>query len=205
MRKLVVQSFMSLDGVDQAPGGSDEDRDGWFEHGGWVVPHMDDTFMEFVTDSTNKLGALLLGRKTYEMFAASWPLVPDDDPIGAILNRVPKYVASRTLTSLDWNNSSRLNGDVADEVRKLKQEIGGEIQVHGSGELVQTLLRHDLIDEYRLVTFPVLIGSGKRLFGNDTLPGSLKLVDSITTSTGATITTYQRAGELATGEYGPEV
>jgi dihydrofolate reductase len=205
MRKLVVQAFMSLDGVVQAPGGPDEDRDGGFEHGGWVVPHMDDTFLNFVTESTNKLGALLLGRKTYDIFAASWPLVPDDDPFGSVLNRVPKYVASRTLTSVEWNNSSLITGDIATEVNTLKQGDDGEIQVHGSGGLIQTLLRHDLVDEYRLITFPVLIGSGKRLFSDGTIPGGLKLVDSITTSAGATITTYQRHGDLVTGEYGPEV
>ncbi|HYI16861.1 MAG TPA: dihydrofolate reductase family protein [Thermomicrobiales bacterium] len=205
MRKLVVQSFMSLDGVVQAPGAPDEDREGGFEQGGWLIPHFDDDFLQFVTDSTQRAGALLLGRKTYDTFAASWPLRDDDDPVAAVLNRIPKYVASRTLASADWNNSTIINDDVAGEVATLKQQEGGEIQVHGSGDLVQTLLKHDLIDEFQLYTVPVLVGSGKRLFGGGTVPAGLKLVSTATTGAGITFNTYQRHGDFGIGAYGPEL
>jgi dihydrofolate reductase len=205
MRKLVIHEFMTLDGVVQAPGGPDEDREGGFAHGGWVVPHFDDAMLATATEWVQSAGALLLGRKTYEIFAASWPLLDDDDPVAAVFNHVPKYVVSRTLTSADWANSSIIRDDVAAEVSRLKQAEGGELQVHGSGDLVQTLLAHDLIDEFRLMTFPVLVGSGKRLFADGTLPRGLKLVDSRALSTGVTIGIYERAGELEVGAYGPEL
>src|SRR5690242_11308610 len=164
MRKLKVTTFLSLDGVVQAPGGADEDRDGGFTHGGWVVPHADERFLALMTDQLGRAGALLLGRRTYDIFAATWPLAGADDPIGARMNSLPKYVASRTLDSVSWQNAHLLTGDVAAAVRGLKEadggEIRGEIQVHGSGGLVQELLRHDLVDEFHLVAFPVLIGSG---------------------------------------------
>lgn len=204
MRRLLVQTFMSLDGVVQAPGGPDEDRDGGFERGGWAVPHFDEQMMQFIAESTGRAGALLLGRKTYDIFAASWPLLGDDDPFAAILNHIPKYVVSRTLTSVEWNNSTLLTGDIAEELARLKQQEGREIQVHGSGELIQTLPRHDLIDEYRLLIFPVLVGSGKRLFGDGTIPRGLKLIDTATSSTGVTINTYERHDQLTYGEMGPE-
>ena len=205
MRKLVVQSFVSLDGVMQAPGGPDEDRDGGFEYGGWLVPHFDDEFLRFATESTQRAGALLIGRKTYDIFAASWPLVGDDDPVAAVLNHIPKYVASRTLTNAEWNNSTILKGDVAEEVAKLKQQPGGEIQVHGSGELIQTLLRHDLVDEFHLYVVPAIVGSGKRLFGDGTLPSGIKLINTQTTPSGIVYSTYQRHGELEVGAYGAEL
>lgn len=204
MRKVVVGTFLSLDGVMQAPGGPDEDREGGFEHGGWTVPFFDDQLGQVMVDLTARAGALLLGRKTYDIFAASWPLVGDDDPIGATLNSIPKYVASRTLSSAEWNNSTVLTGDVAEAVTALKQQEGGEIQVTGSGELIQTLIRHDLVDEYRLLIFPVLIGSGKRLFGDGTIPRGLELVDSTISSGGVIIATYERRGELEYGAFGPE-
>jgi dihydrofolate reductase len=205
MRKLVVQSFMSLDGVVQAPGAPDEDREGGFEHGGWLVPHFDDDFLRFVTESTQRAGALLLGRKTYDIFAASCPLIGDDDPVAAVLNRIPKYVASRTLTSAEWNNSTIIPGDIAGEVAGLKQQDGGEIQVHGSGDLIQTLLKHDLIDEFELYTVPAIVGSGKRLFGEGTIPAGLKFVSTTTTGSGITYTTYQRHGDFTVGAYGAEL
>jgi dihydrofolate reductase len=164
MRKLLVMTFMSLDGVVQGAGGADEDREGGFEHGGWAVPHFDDAIMRSVTDLTLRAGALLLGRKTYEIFAESWPNAEPADVIGAKLNSMPKYVVSRTLDTVSWHNSTLLTGDVVDAVLALKAGDGAEIQVHGSGELVQTLLEHDLVDEFRLHVFPVLVGSGKRLF-----------------------------------------
>jgi dihydrofolate reductase len=205
MRNLVVGTFLSLDGVMQGPGGPDEDRDGGFDRGGWTVPYFDDELGQVMTDLVGQSGALLLGRRTYDIFAASWPLVGDDDPIAAKLNRVPKYVASRTPRRLEWNNSTLLSGDVAEEVAKLKQEDGGDIHVSGSGGLVQTLLRHDLVDEFRLLLFPVLVGAGKRLFADGTIPRSLELVDSTTSATGVMICSYRRKGELETGAIGPEV
>jgi dihydrofolate reductase len=199
MRKLLVMAFMSLDGVVQAAGGADEDRDGGFEHGGWAVPHFDDTIMRSATDLTLRAGALLLGRRTYEILAGSWPNAEPDDVIGAKLNSMPKYVVSRTLDSVSWHNSTLLTGDVVDAVLALKAGDGGEIQVHGSGGLVQTLLAHDLVDEFRLHVFPVLVGSGKRLFADGTGPGRLTLVDTTTSTTGVHVSTYARAGTL---EYG---
>lgn len=205
MRKLVVGTFISLDGVMQAPGKPDEDRDGGFEHGGWVVPFLGEEFMAQVGDEAEGLAALLLGRKTYDVFAASWPLRGDEDPIARKLNSVPKYVASRTLDKAEWNNSTVLTGDVATAVAELKRQPGdGEIQVHGSSELIQTLLRHDLVDEYRVKVFPVLVGPGKRLFGDGTLPRDLTLVETTTIANGVTMSTYARGGELRQGVYGPE-
>ena len=201
MRKLVVGAFVSLDGVMQAPGGPNEDREGGFEHGGWLVPYFDEKFGEIMTDWTKRAGAFLLGRKTYEIFAGSWPNSTDAaDEAATALNTRPKYVASRTLDRVGWNNSSLLKGDVAEEVAKLKAQDGGEIQVHGSSDLLQTLLKHDLIDTLRIWQFPVVIGSGKRLFGEGTMPGSFELVDTQLTATGAVLHVYERAGELRYGE-----
>jgi dihydrofolate reductase len=204
MRKLIVTTFVSLDGVMQAPGGSDEDRDGGFEHGGWAVPHFDQQMIQLMTALTNRAGALLIGRKTYDIFAATWPLAEADDPIGAKMNSMPKYVASRTLDTVSWQNSTLLTGDVTEAVSQLKQGDGGEIQVHGSGELIQTLVEHDLVDEFHLLVFPVLIGSGKRLFAKGTIPSRLKLVDTATSSTGVLISTYARDGKVEYGAMGPE-
>lgn len=197
MRKLVVGAFVTLDGVIQAPGGPDEDRDGGFSHGGWLVPFFDEQFGSSMTEWTKGADAFLLGRKTYDIFAASWPNSPDpDEP----LNLRPKYVASRTLETVDWNNSTLLKGDVAEEVAKLKAQDGGEIQVHGSFSLVQTLLQHDLVDTLRIWQFPVVIGTGKRLFGEGTIPRSFRLVDSQFNTTGAVLHVYERAGDLKYGE-----
>jgi dihydrofolate reductase len=201
MRKLVVGTFLTLDGVMQAPGGPNEDREGDFEHGGWLVPYFDEKFGEIMTDWTTRAGAFLLGRKTYEIFAGSWPNATDPaDAAAAALNTRPKYVASRTLKSLDWNHSFLIQGDVAKEVAKLKAEEGGEIQVHGSGDLLQTLLRRDLVDTLRIWQFPVVIGSGKRLFGEGTIPLSFRLVDTQLSGSGAVLSVYERAGNLKYGE-----
>ena len=201
MRKLVVGTFLTLDGVMQAPGGPDEDRDGGFRHGGWLVPYFDQKFGEIMTDWTKRAGAFLLGRKTYEIFAGSWPKSADPaDEIATALNTRPKFVASRTLDKVDWNNSHLLRGDVAEQVAKLKAQEGGEIQVHGSGDLLQTLLRHNLIDTLRLWLFPVVIGTGKRLFGEGTIPVSFSLVDTQLATTGAVLHVYERAGSLRYGE-----
>jgi dihydrofolate reductase len=201
MRKLVAGTFLTLDGVMQAPGGPSEDRDGGFRHGGWLVPYFDEKLGEIMTRWTTRAGAFLLGRKTYEIFAGSWPKSTDPaDEIAVALNTRPKFVASRTLEKVDWNNSTLLRGDVAKEVAKLKAQDGGEIQVHGSGGLLQTLLKHDLVDTLRLWQFPVVIGAGKRLFGQGTIPRSFRLVDAEQTTTGAVLHVYERVGDLRYGE-----
>jgi dihydrofolate reductase len=201
MRQLVVGAFLTLDGVMQAPGGPDEDRDGGFRHGGWLVPYFDETFAAIMGEWTTQAGAFLLGRKTYEMFAASWPNATDPaDEAAKALNTRPKYVASRTLDKLTWNNSHLLRGNVAEEVLKLKAREGGEIQVHGSSNLLQELLRHDLIDTLRIWHFPVVVGAGKRLFGEGAIPRAFQLVESRQTATGAVLHVYERAGDLKYGE-----
>ena len=196
MRTLAVNTFASLDGVMQAPGGPDEDPTGGFTLGGWAVSYFDDEMMALVAESDPY--ELLLGRGTYEIFAAHWPY--DEGPIADHLNSTRKHVASTTLESVEWNNSTLITGDVADYVTELKRQAGPEIQVHGSPGLIQTLLEHDLIDEYRLWVFPVVVGAGKRFFGDGTSPGAMKLVDSKITSTGVTISTYERAGDIEIGE-----
>lgn len=203
MRDLVVGTFLTLDGVVQAPGAPDEDRDGGFSQGGWTVPLFDDELAESMTGWISGIGALLLGRRTYEIFAGHWPLTGPDDPIGAALNRVPKYVASRTLQSAGWEGTTAVD-DVPTTVRALKEQDGGPIQVHGSGELVQTLLREDLVDELRLALFPVLVGPGKRLFGDGTAPAALRLVDHAVLGSGVTVLTYRRDGALTLGAFGLE-
>jgi dihydrofolate reductase len=199
MRKLVVGTFVTLDGVMQAPGGPDEDRDGGFEHGGWLVPYFDDKMGEIMSDWVDVAGGFLLGRRTYEIFAASWPNSTDpDDRIAAALNQRPKYVASRTLDKLDWYNSTLLKGDVV-EIRKLKAQDGNEIQVHGSSDLLQTLLRHDLVDTLRIWQFPVVTSTGKRLFCEGASSGAFKLVETQFSTTGAVLHIYERAGDLRYG------
>jgi dihydrofolate reductase len=197
MRKLIVNTFMSLDGVMQSPGGPDEDPSGGFTLGGWGVNYFDDEMMERVAESAPY--ELLLGRGTYEIFAAHWPY--DEGPIADQLNGTRKHVASTTLQRVEWNNSTLIEGDVPEYVKRLKAEDGPEIQVHGSPGLIQTLLEHDLIDEYRLWIFPLALGTGKRFFGAGTTPVALKLVDSRTTKTGVTINFYERAGEVDPGSF----
>ena len=201
MRKLVVGTFVTLDGVMQAPGGPDEDRDGGFQHGGWLVPYFDEKLVEVMTEWTKRAGAFVLGRKTYDIFAGSWPNATDPaDETAVALNTRPKFVASRTLSELSWSNSTLLKGDVAREVAKLKAQQGDELQVHGSGRLLQTLLRHDLVDTLRIWQFPVVLGTGKRLFGEGTIPLGFRLVDTQFTSTGAVLHVYERTGGLRYGE-----
>jgi dihydrofolate reductase len=201
MRKLVVGTFITLDGVVQAPGGPNEDRDGGFQHGGWLVPYFDEKFGEIMTEWTKRAGAFLLGRKTYEIFAGSWPKSTDPADENAVaLNTRPKFVASTTLDRVDWNNSILLKGDVAQAVAKLKAQEGAEIQVHGSGNLIQTLLKNDLVDTLRIWQFPVVLGTGKRLFGDGTIPRSFRLVDTQPNTTGAVLHVYERAGVLKYGE-----
>jgi len=205
MRKLIVISFVTLDGVVQAPGSADEDREGGFSHGGWVVPHFDRKGGETMVGFIQRAGALLLGRKTYDIFAASWPHAPADDPIAEVYNRIPKYVASRSPLTLSWADSHQLGNDIAGEVTRLKEQDGGEIQVFGSSDLVQTLLHHDLIDEFRLIVFPSIVGSGKRLFGEGAIPRGLSLQSVSATDTGVVIQVYERTGDLQTGEFSAEI
>jgi len=197
VRKLVVGTFVTLDGVMQAPGGPDEDREGGFQHGGWLVPYFDEKFAEIMAEWSKRAGAFLLGRKTYEIFAASWPNSTDpEEP----LNTRPKFVASKTLDQVNWNNSFLLKGDVVQEVAKLKAQDGDEIQVHGSGNLLQTLLQHDLVDTLRIWQFPVVLGTGKRLFGVGTIPLGFRLLDTQLNTTGAVLHVYERAGGVKYGE-----
>lgn len=202
MGKLVVGTFVTVDGVMQAPGAPDEDREGGFDHGGWLVPHFDDELGQFMDGLIGRSDALLLGRKTYEIFASYWPHQGDEDPMARKLNSVPKYVASRTLDSVDWSNSELLQGDVAAEVARLKNEIDGEIHVSGSSDLIQTLLEHDLVDEVQLIVFPVVLGTGKRLFGDGTTPRALRLAESKTTPKGVAMQRYDRVGEPEYGTVG---
>ncbi|MBO0682188.1 MAG: dihydrofolate reductase [Candidatus Dormibacteraeota bacterium] len=203
--RLTLTTFLTLDGVMQAPGGADEDPEG-FRYGGWQAPFGDEDMMRLVTDWMANADAFLLGRKTYEIFAGYWPRVTDDnDRIAVPLNRLPKYVASTTLRSLQWNNSHLVRGDVVAEVRRLKAQPGNELQVHGSGQLAQTLIAHDLVDEYRLWIYPVLVGAGKRLFRERENGATLRLIASKTTSTGVLVCTYYRpAGPIRSGSHGVE-
>jgi dihydrofolate reductase len=203
MRRLIANTFVTLDGVMQAPGGPEEDTSGGFEHGGWSVGYWDEMMGEVMDAATAEPFDLLLGRKTYEIFAAFWPFAEGDPEQGSMakkLNGATKYVASRSLEKADWATSHVIK-DVAKEVAKLKQGGGREIQVHGSADLLQTLIKHNLIDVYRVWTFPVLVGPGKRLFGDGVPPAGLEAVDSKTSSTGVVITTYRPAGEIKGGSF----
>jgi dihydrofolate reductase len=200
MRKLIVNTFLTLDGVMQAPGGPEEDDSGGFKHGGWSVNYWDDTMGQVMGEAMSTPFDLVLGRKTYDIFAAFWPNASDDAG-GKPLNDATKYVASRGQPTLAWGPSVLIEGDAAEGVAALKKGNGPELQVHGSGDLIQTLLRHNLVDQYRLWVFPLVIGSGKRLFADGTIPAGLKLVDSTISTTGVVIGTYEAAGEIITGSF----
>ena len=200
MRKLIVSTFLTLDGVMQAPGGPGEDDSGGFAHGGWSVNYWDDQMGEVMGEATSRPFAMVLGRKTYDIMAAYWPQAGEEAG-GKVFNNATKYVASRGEPTLEWSNSVLIDGDAAEGIAELKREDGPELQVHGSGNLIQTLLRHNLVDQYRLWTFPLVIGSGKRLFSDGTIPAGLKLVDSKVSSTGVVIGTYEPAGEIVTGSF----
>jgi len=193
MRKLIVSEFVTLDGVMQAPGGPDEDRSGGFEHGGWQMSYHDEAFGNFVTEGIAEAGGFVLGRKTYEIFAGYWPTAPDEE--GAIrdpLNNLPKLVASKTLRDpLPWNNSTVIKGDLAAGIRKLKKENGNHLLVIGSGNMVQTLMQGDLVDEYRLMIHPLVLGSGARLFREGNPKRPLELVDTTISTTGVVLATYR--------------
>jgi dihydrofolate reductase len=194
MRKVIVDEFMSLDGVMQAPGGEEEDTSGGFQHGGWSMQYIDEPAQKRVLEGIVEAGGFLLGRRTYDIFAAYWPNAPEEEQVIAEpLNTKPKYVASRTQTELEWQNSTVLDGDLADAVTALKQEDGGDLHVIGSTELVQSLIDLGLVDELRLMIDPVVVGGGKRIFRDDGQLRLLRLVESETTPSGAIFATYAPA------------
>jgi dihydrofolate reductase len=193
--RLTLTEFVTLDNVCQGPGAPTEDTSDGFSHGGWLVPFFDNDLGQFMNGVFDEVDAFVLGRRTYEIFAASWPNFPDpDDPIAARLNNLPKYVASRSLTRADWNNSTVLRGDVVDQVAKLTARPGRELQIHGSGALAQTLFDAGLIDTIRLIVFPVVLGTGKRLFAEGRTPSSFHLTDVKSTPSGVTIQVLSLSG-----------
>jgi dihydrofolate reductase len=201
MRKLLVTTFLTLDGVMQAPGGPGEDDSGGFAHGGWSVNYWDEQMGQVMGEATSRPFAMVLGRRTYDIMAAYWPNAPEEEG-GKVFNEATKYVASRGRPNLEaWSNSVLMEGDAAQGIAALKAEDGPELQVHGSANLIQTLLRHNLVDQFRLWVFPLVIGSGKRLFSEGTIPSGLKLVDHTVSTTGVVIGTYEPAGELVTGSF----
>src|SRR5918999_309820 len=205
--RLTLTTFLTLDGVMQAPGGPTEDPSDGFEYGGWLVPYADEDMGEAMAGWFEEADAFLLGRRTYEISAGAWPKVTDpDDPFASRLNRLPKHVASRTLNEVTWSGSTLIDGDVVEAVAELKRRPGRELQVHGSGNLAQTLIKHGLVDEYRLLVYPVVLGAGRRLFADGARPEALRLLHTRTTSTGVMVAAYEAAGEPAFGsfELGPE-
>lgn len=199
MRKIIVLSFITLDGVMQAPGGPDEDTEGNYRYGGWTATYFDKQLGSIMAGQMEQPFSLLLGRKTFEIFAGYWP---DHEKEWPGINEMTKYVVSETIATHPWKNSVFISGDRVGEIRKLKDEDGPDMQVHGSSELIQMLLREDLVDELWLKIFPVTIGQGKRLFGNGTIPAAFKLIDSKVTPTGVIVANYRRAGDLETGTIG---
>jgi dihydrofolate reductase len=203
MPKIVVNAFLTLDGVMQAPGGPDEDREGGFLHGGWQAPYVDAVMGRLVTEGFADADGFLLGRKTYDIFANYWPKVTDpNNPIATALNSRPKYVLSRSLGRVTWNNSSLITGDTVAAIGQLRQQPGRTLHTWGSTEALQTLLKNGLIDEYRLFIFPVVLGSGKRLFGAGTVPAALRQLESVTSSKGATYHRFERSGQPEYGQMG---
>ncbi|MEJ3743520.1 dihydrofolate reductase family protein [Actinomycetes bacterium KLBMP 9797] len=201
--RLTATTFITLDGVYQGPGGPGEDTSGGFTQGGWLVPFFDEELGRYMESVFREVDGFVLGRKTYEIFAGSWPQMHDpDDPVSNGLNTLPKHVASRTLTKADWTNSTIIQGDVAEAVAALKQQPGRELQIHGSGALVQSLFDANLIDTMRLIVFPVVLGAGKRLFAEGRTPSSFRLSDVTSTPTGVTIHTYDYAGAPTFGAVG---
>ena len=201
MRKLVVLTFISLDGVMQAPGGPEEDDSGGFEYGGWTVPYFDDFSGNVMGEQMSMPFDLLLGRKTYDIFANYWPKQDPAGPVANPFNKAIKYVVSRQSPELSWENSRLINGDVAAKIKELKTEDGPMLQVHGSGNMIQTLLKYDLVDELWLKIFPVTLGKGKRLFAEGTIPAAFELTDSKISPKGVIIANYKRSGEVKTGSF----
>jgi dihydrofolate reductase len=201
MRKLIVLSFITLDGVMQAPGGPQEDTSGGFTYGGWTVPYFDDFGNKVMAEQLSKPFELLLGRTTYDIFASYWLHHNDDSDIGKSFNKVKKYVVSHSSRKLSWNNSTLIKDAVVGEVKRLKTQDGPDLQVHGSGNFIQTLLKNDLVDEYWLKIFPITLGTGKRLFADGTMPAAFKLTKSSVSPSGVIFANYARAGEVTTGSF----
>ena len=200
MRKIIAATFVSLDGVMQAPGGPEEDPTGGFKFGGWTFHYWDDVTDAFIGETFSKPFALLLGRKTYDIFAAHWPY-QESGPIADSFNAVTKYVATHSHDTLSWQNSQSLGSDVVAALRKLKQEDGPDLLIQGSSELIQTLLANDLIDQISLLIFPLVLGGGKRLFGDGSMPAAFRLTRSNASTTGVIMATYERSGEIRTGSF----
>lgn len=199
MRKLVVLSFISLDGVMQAPGGPEEDKSGGFKYGGWTVPYWDDFSGKIMGQQMSMPFGLLLGRKTYDIFAGYWP--KQKGPIADPFNKTTKYVVSGSKPRLTWKNSVLIEGDVAAKLKKLKKEVGPVLQVHGSGNMIQTLLKNDLVDELWLKIFPITLGRGKRLFAEGSMPAGFRLTQSKTSPKGVVFANYKRSGKVKTGSF----
>lgn len=199
MRKIKILTFLTLDGIMQAPGGPEEDTSGDFKYGGWTVPYFDEFAGQVMAEQMGRPFDLLLGRKTYEIFAGYWP--QHNNEVGTPLNKAKKYVASRTLKNLEWNNSELLKDDVVEAIKKLKTQDGPELQVHGSGNFIQTLLKHDLVDELLLKIFPLTLGNGKRLFSEGTIPAAFTLYECKSSPSGVIFASYKRAGEVKTGSF----
>jgi dihydrofolate reductase len=202
MRKLIVAEHISLDGVIQAPGGPEEDPSGDFRLGGWTVPYADEAIGQEVQDLFSQPFELLLGRRTYEIWAAYWPRVRPGNAIADLFNSVPKHVATHRSDTLDWQNSHALKGDLADAIHALKQQDGANLLTWGSGDMVCQLLAAGLVDELRLIIYPVVLGRGKRLFGNNAQPSAFTLAHSTGTRNGVLLTRYARSGEVRTGTFG---
>jgi dihydrofolate reductase len=202
MRKIIVLSFVTVDGVMQAPGGPQEDTSGDFKYGGWTVPYHDEYTGKIMQEQLGRPFDLLLGRKTYDIFSSYWPQHKDDSGIiGTSINKATKYVASTTLLETDWEKTVILKDDVVEEIRKLKQSDGPELQVHGSGNFIQTLLKNDLVDELWLKIFPITLGTGKRLFESGTIPASFILESCSHSPSGVIFANFKRAGEVKTGSF----
>lgn len=203
MRKIIAAAFVSLDGVMQAPGGPEEDPTGGFTKGGWATGYFDDMLFGVVGEMFERPFDLLLGRKTYDIFAAHWPYVTDD-PIGPLFDRVTKYVATHRPDSLSWKNTKPLGDDVPGALAALKRDDGPDLLIQGSSELIQTLLAHDLIDRFQLMVMPLVLGPGKKLFGDGTMPAAMKLASSTVSTTGVVVASYDRDGDVRTGSFAME-
>jgi dihydrofolate reductase len=201
MRKIIVLSFITLDGVMQAPGGPKEDTSGGFKYGGWTVPYFDEFAGQIMDQQIKPPFDLLLGKKTYDIFASYWPHQPTDNSVTEPFNKARKYVASTTSFEPTWENTTVLAGDVTEQIKNLKNEDGPDLQVHGSGNFIQTLLKNDLIDELWLKIFPITLGPGKRLFAEGTIPAAFKLMETKASPSGVIIANYKRDGEVKTGSF----
>lgn len=201
MRKIVVLSFISLDGVMQAPGGPEEDTSGGFKYGGWTFPYFDEFAGNIMDEQMSMPFDLLLGRKTYDIFAEYWPKHPEIESVAGPFNKATKYVVSSSSPRLTWENSALIDGDVVVKLKELKQQDGPMLQVHGSGNMIQTLLKNDLVDELWLKIFPVTLGNGKRLFAEGTIPAAFELMESKTSPSGIIFANYKRSGEVKTGSF----